>query len=358
MAQQLLLVVLSVFFGFSVQVPFQPELTVDPLLISETDSVTLTCRTPPSGPFSQCYFFTVGGQTLQRVSCLQTLTGSELLLMANQSSPAEVKVKCLYTVKNGGTESPSMPSDTTTIFIATLLPPKLIMDPPVITETDSVTLNCQSPSLISASQCLFYIMSGGIVKTLSCLQTLTGSELLSMAHQRSPAEVKMKCFYTVKHAEINSRSPDSDISSLFIGNPEIKPSVTQTKLTFSTSTDPNKRKAATEGRSVSETTLKKPTDAVEREKSVTQTTLMLRPSTDLSVNTSRAFTALTHPVKPTSGDKISTYYKLIWMIRSAVILSGIVVGVFIVVWTHFYTKWMTDKCQQQNLRETKRTSEE
>ncbi len=97
-----------------------------------------------------------------------------------------------------------------------LLPPKLTVNPPVITETDSVTLNCQTPSSVSVSQCYFYTLSGGTNRVFSCLKTLTGTELLKMAHQSSPAEVKVKCFYTVKYGESNSPSPHSDTSSITI----------------------------------------------------------------------------------------------------------------------------------------------
>ena len=96
------------------------------------------------------------------------------------------------------------------------VPPKLTVNPPVITETDSVTLNCQSPASVSVSQCYFYTLSGGTISVLSCLQTLTGTELLQMAHQRSPAEVEVKCYYTVKTEDIDSPSPHSDTTSITI----------------------------------------------------------------------------------------------------------------------------------------------
>ncbi|XP_060899917.1 uncharacterized protein LOC132978670 isoform X8 [Labrus mixtus] len=94
------------------------------------------------------------------------------------------------------------------------LPPKLTVNSAVITETDSVTLNCQTPSSVSVSQCYYQTLSGGTVKILSCQQTLTGSELLKMDHQSSPAEVKVKCFYTVQNGGRNA--PHSDTVSISI----------------------------------------------------------------------------------------------------------------------------------------------
>nr|XP_029131254.1 uncharacterized protein LOC110005530 isoform X2 [Labrus bergylta] len=90
----------------------------------------------------------------------------------------------------------------------------LYCDPAVITETDSVTLNCQTPSYVS--QCQYFTLSGRTVRTFSCLQTLTGSELLKMDHQSSPAEVKVKCFYTVQSGDRNARSPESEYSSVSV----------------------------------------------------------------------------------------------------------------------------------------------
>nr|XP_020485121.1 uncharacterized protein LOC109980902 isoform X3 [Labrus bergylta] len=101
------------------------------------------------------------------------------------------------------------------------LPPKLTVNPAVITETDSVTLNCQTPS--SVSQCYYQTLSGGTVKIFSCLQTLTGSELLKMDHQSSSAEVKVKCFYAVQIGDRNFLSPHSDTVSISIQSPTVSP---------------------------------------------------------------------------------------------------------------------------------------
>ncbi|KAG8007783.1 hypothetical protein GBF38_013463 [Nibea albiflora] len=98
-----------------------------------------------------------------------------------------------------------------TSTFSALLPPKLTVNPAVITETDSVTLNCQTPSSVSVSQCYFHFVRGGPSKSFPCLQTLTGSELLKMSHQSSPAEVKVTCFYLYVY-----QSPESDVSSIIV----------------------------------------------------------------------------------------------------------------------------------------------
>ena len=89
--------------------------------------------------------------------------------------------------------------------------PKLTVNPQMITETDSVTLNCQTPSSVSVSQCYFHFVRGRPAKPFSCLKTLTGTELLKMSYQSSPAEVKVTCLYLHE-----SPSPESDTSSIII----------------------------------------------------------------------------------------------------------------------------------------------
>nr|XP_029131255.1 uncharacterized protein LOC110005530 isoform X3 [Labrus bergylta] len=101
------------------------------------------------------------------------------------------------------------------------LPPKLTVNSAVITETDSVTLNCQTPS--SVSQCYYQTLSGETVRILSCQQTLTGSELLKMDHQSSSAEVKVECFYIVQIGDKHFPSPHSDTVSISIQSPTVSP---------------------------------------------------------------------------------------------------------------------------------------
>ncbi|TDH13506.1 hypothetical protein EPR50_G00033660 [Perca flavescens] len=212
MAGHLLLVVLMYSFSeMKAQALLPPKLTVNPAVITQTETVTLNCQTPSHLNLSECYFRMVRGQTGKSFPCLQTLTGTELLKMANQSSPAEVQVTCFYLYVS---QSPD--SDPSSIIIRTLLPSKLTVNPAAINETDSVTLNCQTPSSVSVSLCYFFTLSGGSVRGLSCLQTLTGTELLNMAHHSLPAEVQVTCFYTVKVGEKSYPSPHSDTSSITI----------------------------------------------------------------------------------------------------------------------------------------------
>ncbi|XP_014908846.1 uncharacterized protein LOC106960318 [Poecilia latipinna] len=83
-----------------------PEFTVNPAVITETDTVTLTCAAPSSVSVSMCYLFILfESKGLERnISCHQTLRGAELLQMINMESrrlPANLKVNCRYRAEPG-----------------------------------------------------------------------------------------------------------------------------------------------------------------------------------------------------------------------------------------------------------------
>ncbi|CAG5980867.1 unnamed protein product [Menidia menidia] len=189
----------------------QALLRVNASVITETDSVTLNCVTPSSVP--ECFYGFLKENPSKRFSCLKTLTGAELLSLTHQSSPAKVDVTCFYLNSN-----PSPESNIVTIDIQ-LPSPELTVNPRLISATDSVTLNCVAPS--SVSECFLYFMGTKISRTISCVQTLTGTELLVMAHQSSPAEVELKCYYAVAQRGGKYFSPNSNICSVIV----------QTKLT-------------------------------------------------------------------------------------------------------------------------------
>lgn len=104
------------------------------------------------------------------------------------------------------------------MFSSPALPqPALTVNPHVITDTDSVTLSCQTPPSVTESQCDFYI-EAEIMSSVSCVQTLTGTDLIKMARRRSPAEVKVRCFYTVMLDALKSASPESDHTTVTINS--------------------------------------------------------------------------------------------------------------------------------------------
>ncbi|XP_039468174.1 uncharacterized protein LOC116323917 [Oreochromis aureus] len=227
MTGHLLFVILLYSFSEIKALP-EPKLTPSRSEITETDSVTLKCEAPSSVPMSQCSFYSPTGGTVKELPCLTNLTATELLKMANLKSPATVKLNCFYTTQPGAPNSPY--SDFSSIIIQTPLPPKLIVNPLVITETDSVTLNCETPPSVSVPECYFYTSSGGIVNRFSCLTTLTATKLLELVHLRSPAEIKLRCSYTAQSGELTS--PYSNMSTIKVKRANLKDKRTTDLTTF------------------------------------------------------------------------------------------------------------------------------
>ncbi|XP_028262274.1 uncharacterized protein LOC114436282 isoform X2 [Parambassis ranga] len=283
-----------------------PQLTVNPLVITETDTVTLNCQTP-SG-VSDCLFI-LKQEPAKIFPCLKTLTGTELLSLARQSSPAHVEVTCFYLISH-----PSPKSQTSTIIIQ-LHQPTLTVNPRLITETGSVTLSCVTPSL--GSECHLYFMRTKIFRNVSCLQTFTGSELLFMAHQSPPAEVEVRCFYTVKNRGGEHKSPHSDTSSISIRD-VLETATSQQTPTFSMMTEP-----------AESTTQTRPTLSMTTVSGQTHTVLPHVPTTSLNLTTAKAITDQTLEDLRTSAATTPEPEPTKWMQKLvvAVIGCGVAVGV-------------------------------
>ncbi|XP_026022178.1 uncharacterized protein LOC113021691 isoform X1 [Astatotilapia calliptera] len=89
--------------------------------------------------------------------------------------------------------------------------------------------------------------------SISCLQTLTATELLSMAQQSSPAEVEVTCFYMSQHKGGQYQSPHSNISFINIQMGTTS-SVTTPRTSSDISVDPISTKLSTTGTTSSVTT--------------------------------------------------------------------------------------------------------
>ncbi|XP_045078992.1 uncharacterized protein LOC121574647 isoform X2 [Coregonus clupeaformis] len=129
----------------------QPRLTVSSTVIRERDSVQLSCEAPPYVSVSQCYFYTEGRHP-KPSPCTRSLTGTELLSWAGQSSSAEVKLRCFYTVE---TRYPSTHTDPAPITILGEL-----QKPDISVNDESshdITIACVLPESVSdGSSCNLY----------------------------------------------------------------------------------------------------------------------------------------------------------------------------------------------------------
>ncbi|XP_034143319.1 uncharacterized protein LOC117592930 [Esox lucius] len=209
--------------------PPQPRLIVSHTVVTERDSVQLICETPSSVSVLQCIFFEYERPILSDTSCKQTVTGTQLLSWAGQKSPAVVQVKCYYILESNhvspssnqgfvtvqdfipsSTLIPKTPLRATTGSTTSLTPtattsdhrnlpqPSLRVNPTVIRERDSVQLSCETPPSVSVSRCIFYNEARLDLPDTSCKQTVTGTQLLSLAGLKSPAVVQVMCYYNVE----------------------------------------------------------------------------------------------------------------------------------------------------------------
>lgn len=94
-----------------------PKVILSKSLITEIDSVTLSCEAPSSISVSQCNFYIASQTVSTGSSCVQTLTGTMLLRMARKTLPAAVEVRCAYVAKRDGSYLTSLDSEPSTIAI-------------------------------------------------------------------------------------------------------------------------------------------------------------------------------------------------------------------------------------------------
>ncbi|KAK0135861.1 hypothetical protein N1851_028237 [Merluccius polli] len=106
---------------------------------------------------------------------------------------------------------------TTNVHISALSRPTLTATPSVIGEEESVTLECR-PRDEHPERCyIYWISPANDTHNVAhdCQKTLTGSVLLARTTQ-SLTEVKVQCFYTVKHEGNDVPSPHSDVVSITV----------------------------------------------------------------------------------------------------------------------------------------------
>nr|XP_019957014.1 PREDICTED: uncharacterized protein LOC109638462 isoform X2 [Paralichthys olivaceus] len=222
----LLVIFISSFHEIQLQALFQPKLVMNTSAITETDTVTMHCQPPPA--VLKCYFYTEGQET-KIFPCLKTLSGTELLLLAHKSSPAEVKVRCFYTVKLGHTDSPSPHSNTSSITIRKTVeieshemqttPFPMSTGPPTstpVTSINGLTVSTRNPkeNVIATS----HLSSPSLtpVKTASGLTVST----------RSPKENVVSTLQTplkvTSGLNVTPRNSKEHVNFSFLGKPEIR----------------------------------------------------------------------------------------------------------------------------------------
>ncbi|XP_047438300.1 uncharacterized protein LOC125006372 isoform X5 [Mugil cephalus] len=163
----------------TIQTP-QPKLTVTPQLITETESVALICQTPSSVSVSQCFLIFMRKTTSRAVSCLKTLTGTELLSMSQQSSPAEVEVTCYYTVERRGEHHPSPQSNRASISILKLTDTSPSTTTQEMTTQTITSFRMTTGQTVTMSRSSFGSLSTSLKETVSRGTTRPGTGALTL----------------------------------------------------------------------------------------------------------------------------------------------------------------------------------
>ncbi|XP_076013063.1 uncharacterized protein LOC143005496 isoform X18 [Genypterus blacodes] len=221
MAEKLLLLIF-IYSEVTAQALDAPNLAVSSTIITVTDHVTLSCEPPSYVSVERCYFnIDETPAPFPDPSCKQTQPGTQLLFIAKKSPPAEVDVSCFYTDNR---RSPSTHSHKSSITINSVPAPGLTVSPRVITESDSVTLSCQTPSSAPDVQCYFSTTGARyILSEASCQQSFTGTELLQRSQQSSPAGVTVTCYYAVQQGSVTSPWSDNSYITVEASTQPAKP---------------------------------------------------------------------------------------------------------------------------------------
>ncbi|XP_067243262.1 uncharacterized protein [Chanodichthys erythropterus] len=83
----------------------------------------------------------------------------------------------------------------------------------VRSESSSLKMICETPAGVAVNQCFFYINSEENKKVnRSCALDLTGADVLRWAAVKSPASVKITCFYERSDNKTSSHSPAATLT--------------------------------------------------------------------------------------------------------------------------------------------------
>ncbi|KAG7455306.1 hypothetical protein MATL_G00255390 [Megalops atlanticus] len=194
----------------------QAQIRVNTAVITERDSVLLSCEAPQSISVHQCHFYIEEKpQSTKHPACQRYFTGTELLQWKSLPSTiiSVVNLKCFYTVHSGDVEPSSPHSNRYSVTLLGELPqPTVRVKPSFIELYESVQLSCDVPP--SVSQCTFYIAErAGLSSELTpsnsaCQRSLSGSELLR-GRRGGNVTVMLGCYYTVKLEDSSLESPHS-----------------------------------------------------------------------------------------------------------------------------------------------------
>ncbi|XP_041946609.1 uncharacterized protein LOC121707830 isoform X2 [Alosa sapidissima] len=180
-------------FHFTKAQGLSPTLTVSSYIISERDSVDLSCVLYRSPPLSDCIFSLVDkkANTHRASSCQLSLTGEKLRRWSGLVTlPAIVRMNC------STADKPSQQSQSVSVIVKGFSP-TLTVSSDIISERDTVILNCTDSRSPPLSDCIFSLVDTkkNTYKAPSCQLSLTGEELRRWSGLATlPAIVRMNCY--------------------------------------------------------------------------------------------------------------------------------------------------------------------
>ncbi|XP_047438317.1 uncharacterized protein LOC125006381 [Mugil cephalus] len=118
--------------------------------------------------------------TSRAVSCLKPLTGTELLSMSQQSSPAEVEVTCYYTVERRGEQHPSPHSNRASISILKLTDTSPSTTTQEMTTQTITSFRMTTGQTVTMSRSSFGSRSTSLKETVSRGTTRPGTGALTL----------------------------------------------------------------------------------------------------------------------------------------------------------------------------------
>ncbi|XP_056591104.1 uncharacterized protein LOC130410450 [Triplophysa dalaica] len=187
----------------------QAVLTVSPSVITDTDTVQMNCLNRESLNMDTC-FFTVDGMESnmkESRSCHLSLTESDIIHWSG-GQRSSIIITCYYTVFKSQVLLPSPQSEPVTVAVWKLFKAVLTASSSVITDTDTVQIDCKNRDNLKMDTCFFIIDRSRIQEKRSCQLSLTGYDIIhGSGGQRS--SVSITCFYSGQSHGFES-SPHSD----------------------------------------------------------------------------------------------------------------------------------------------------
>ncbi|KAI7795084.1 hypothetical protein IRJ41_008437 [Triplophysa rosa] len=210
----------------------QAVLRASSSVITDTDTVQMDCMNRENQKMDTC-FFTVDGMESnmkESRSCQLSLTGSDIIHWSG-GQRSSVIITCFYSVYKSQVLISSPYSEPVTVAVWKFFQAVLRASSSVITDTDTVQMDCKNRENLKMDTCFFIIDRSRMKESRSCHLSLTGYDIIHWSGgQRS--SVTITCSYSAQsHGFVSS--PHSDPVTVTV---QITTSTTTAQTTTTTTT--------------------------------------------------------------------------------------------------------------------------